>query len=234
MSAEDLIEELRAAVPLIGPSMLACDFAWLGREVRRAEEAGAKILHLDVMDGHLVPNLSFGFPIVEAVRRMTKLPLDVHLMISDPARYVERFRRAGADLLTFHIEAVPDPRPLLRQIRSLGAVAGLSLNPSAPLTSVEPYLDYCDLVLVMSVEAGFGGQEFDPVALERLRRLRALGRRELLLSVDGGIGSETIPPCAEAGADLFVTGTALFHHSDLRQAMEEFTALARSHRVVQV
>ena len=118
---------------------------------------------------------------VEAVRRVTRLPLDVHLMISEPARYVERFRRAGADLMTIHIEAVPEPRPLLRQIRKLGAVAGLRLNPPTPVAAVEAYLDDCDLVLVMSVMPGFGGQEFEPVALEKLRRLRAVGRPELLL-----------------------------------------------------
>ena len=234
MSAEEVVAELRAAVPLVGPSLLACDFAHLEREVHRVEDAGARVLHLDIMDGHLVPNLSFGFPIVEAVRRVTRLPLDVHLMISEPGRYLERFRRAGADLMTIHVEAVADPRPLLDEIRRLGAGAGLTLNPPTPLETVEPYLDACDLVLVMSVMAGFGGQEFDPVALEKLRRLRAAARPELILSVDGGVDAATIGPCSEAGADLFITGTAFFSHNDYRQAITEFTTLAKATRSVQV
>ncbi|MGD0899836.1 MAG: ribulose-phosphate 3-epimerase [Thermoguttaceae bacterium] len=228
MSAEEIISELRAAAPVVAPSLLASDFANLQQEIRRLEEAGARLLHLDIMDGHFVPNLSFGLPVVEAIRRVTLLPLDVHLMISEPARYVERFRAAGADLITIHVEAVGDPRPLLNEIRRLGAVAGLTLNPPTPLEAVEPYLDDCELLLVMSVQAGFGGQEFEPAALERLRRVRARGRPELLLSVDGGLNSETIGPAAEAGADVFVTGSALFTQDDYRRAMIEFTAQARS------
>ncbi len=151
-------------------------------------------------------------------------------MISEPGRYVQRFREAGADLLTIHVEAVEDPRPLLREIRDLGAVAGLTLNPPTPIEHVEPYLGYCDLVLVMSVMAGFGGQEFEPMAIDRLRHLRAEGGDDLLLSVDGGVNHETIGPCAEAGADVFVTGSALFAHHDYRQAMEEFRGLALAHK----
>jgi ribulose-phosphate 3-epimerase len=234
MSAEEIVAELRAAVPLVGPSMLAADFVNLQREIRALEAAGARLLHLDIMDGHFVPNLSFGLPVVEAVRRTTDLPLDVHLMISEPGRYVERFRRAGADLITIHIEAVPQPRPLLQQIRALGAVVGLSLDPPTPVAAIEPYLEQCDLVLVMSVMPGFGGQDFEPVALEKLQRLRETARPELLLSVDGGVNAETIGPCAEAGADLFITGSALFSEHNYRQTMEEFTSLARAHKSVQV
>ena len=227
MSAEDVISELRAAVPLVGPSMLACDFAHVADEVRRMEDAGARVLHLDVMDGHFVPNLSFGIPVVEAIRRVTRLPLDVHLMISEPARYVEAFRRAGADLMTIHIEAVPEPRAVLRQIRQFGAAAGISLNPPTPVAAVEEFLDECDLVLVMSVMPGFGGQRFNPVALEKLRRLRALGGERRLLAVDGGIQTENIGLCAEAGADLLVAGTALFSQKDCRQTITEWTRLAQ-------
>ncbi len=226
MSAEEIVSDLRAAAPAVAPSLLACDFANLRQEIGRLEEAGARLLHLDIMDGHFVPNLSFGLPVVEAIRRSTRLPLDVHLMISEPDRYAERFRQAGADLITFHIEVVDDPRPLLDKIRRLGAVAGLTLNPPTPLSAVEPYLDDCDLVLVMSVQAGFGGQEFEPAALDRLRRLRRLGRPELLLSVDGGVNAETIGPAAEAGSDLFVVGSAFFSHDDYHRAMTEFTARA--------
>jgi ribulose-phosphate 3-epimerase len=234
MAAEDIIAELRAAAPVIGPSLLASDFAHLEQEIRRLEQSGAHVLHLDIMDGHFVPNISFGFPVIEAVRRSTRLPLDVHLMIAEPGRYLERFRDAGADLLTIHVEAVSEPRPLLREIRRLGAVAGLTLNPATPIEAIEPYLDDCDLVLVMSVAAGFGGQEFEPQAVDRLRHVRSLAGSDLLLSVDGGINHATIGPCAEAGADVFVTGSALFAHHDYRQAMEEFRSLALVHKNIQV
>jgi ribulose-phosphate 3-epimerase len=228
-----MVAELQSFAPLIAPSLLACDFAHLERDIRRVEEAGARVLHLDIMDGHFVPNLSFGLPIVQAIRRVTKLPLDVHLMISNPDQYVERFRRAGADMLTIHIEAVPEPRPLLEKIRAMGAAAGLSLNPPTPLERIENYLDACDLVLVMSVMPGFGGQEFDPVAIDKLRRLRRLAP-ELLLSVDGGINPETTGPCAEAGATMFVVGTALFSQSDYRRRMDELVGAAKSHGNLQV
>lgn len=223
-----LLADLQAATPLIGPSLLAADFANLEREIRRVEEAGARLLHLDIMDGHFVPNLSFGIPVVKAIRRVTKLPLDVHLMISDPARYMEAFRRAGADMLTFHIEAVPEPAPLLDRIRQLGACAGLSLNPPTPVSAVEPFLGSCDLVLTMSVMPGFGGQEFDPVALDKLKVLRAKAGPAVLLSVDGGVNSETIGPCAAAGANMFVVGTAFFEHSDYRRRLGELTTLAQA------
>jgi ribulose-phosphate 3-epimerase len=210
LGRDELKAELRASVPGILPSLLACDFAHLEREVREVEAAGVPALHLDVMDGHFVPNLSIGVPIVEAVRRITDLPLDVHLMISDPARYIEAFRKAGADSMTIHIEAVPDPRPVLDRIRALGAMAGLSLNPPTPLSSIEQALPHCDLVLVMSVMPGFGGQKFDSVALRKLRSLRDHPQCDALLEVDGGVDLETVKSCAEAGAELFVAGTAIF------------------------
>ncbi len=223
-----LLADLHAAAPLVGPSLLACDFANLEREIGRLEEAGARLLHLDIMDGHFVPNLSFGIPVVKAIRRVSKLPLDVHLMISDPARYVEAFRQAGADLITVHIETLPDPAPLLGRIRQLGAYAGLSLNPPTPVSAVETYLAHCDLVLTMSVMPGFGGQKFDLVALDKLRLLREKAGPGVLLSVDGGVNSETIGRCAAAGAELFVVGTALFEHSDYRYRLGELTAQARA------
>ena len=215
---------------MIGPSLLAFDCARLADEVRRLEEAGVRILHLDIMDGHFVPNISFGIPIVEAVRRVTRLPLDVHLMISEPARYIEAFRRAGADLMTIHIEAAPEPGPLLRQIRKLGALAGISLNPPTPTAAVEDFLEDCDLVLVMSVMPGFAGQEFEPVGLEKLRRLRAIARPELLLSIDGGVDAGNIGLCAQSGADLLVMGSALNREKDYRRAITDWTGRARSQR----
>ena len=208
--------------------MLACDFANIEREVGRVEEAGAQVLHLDIMDGHFVPNLSFGLPVVEAIRRASRLPLDVHLMISEPGRYLKRFREAGADLLTVHIEVAPDPTDLLREIRSLGTGVGLSLNPPTPVDAVEPYLDLCDLVLVMSVMPGFGGQAFDPMALDKLRRLRDVGGSKLLLAVDGGVNPETIGQCTRAGADILVAGTAFFASEDYNERLAELTNLARA------
>src|SRR5687767_13571139 len=154
---------LRQAGPAVLPSLLLCDFSRLADEVARLEDAGVEALHLDVMDGHFVPNLTYGPPIVAAVRSCTNLPLDVHLMISNPGDYVEEFRDAGADCLTIHIEAVPDPLPVLDRIRTLGVSPGLALNPPTPLSAVEPYLAACELLLVMSVMPGFGGQQFDPV-----------------------------------------------------------------------
>ncbi len=218
---------------MVNPSLLACDFTRLGEEIRRLEAGGARILHLDVMDGHFVPNISFGIPIVEAVRRATTLPLDVHLMISEPAKYIRQFRQAGADLLTIQIEAVPQPAALLEEIRAVGALAGLTLNPPTPLETVEPFLQYCDLVLVMSVMPGFGGQEFQPVALDKLRRLRKLTDSQMLLSVDGGVNRKTLGLCAQAGANVFVTGTALFSERDYGRFIAEMTELARQSRTVQ-
>jgi ribulose-phosphate 3-epimerase len=223
-----ILNDLQNATPLVNPSLLSCDFAHLEDEIRRLEDAGAKLLHLDIMDGHFVPNLSIGVPVVEAVRRSTDLPLDVHLMLSEPQRYVKSFRDAGADLLTIHIEVAPDPRPLIDEIHRLGAAAGISLNPDTPVSALEGFLDYCDLVLVMTVMPGFGGQEFNEQALNHIRRIREMADPKMLISVDGGIQHDTIGQCARAGANVFVTGSALFSHDDYGKFIEEMTALAIS------
>ena len=209
------IASLLRSVPLINSSLLAADFAHLGRDIHALEKAGAEILHLDIMDGHFVPNLSFGIPVVEAVRRTTHLPLDVHLMLQNPEPYLPIFRKAGADFLSIHIEVADDPRPMFDTIRTLGAVPGLVSNPLTPVEKVLPFVNDCDLILTMSVMPGFGGQVFNPVALDKIRRIREVADENKLLSVDGGIGEETIADVAAAGANVFVVGTALLSHTDI-------------------
>jgi len=206
---------------------LAADFAHLERDIRALEEAGAEILHLDIMDGHFVPNLSFGVPVVEAIRRTTQLLLDVHLMLQNPAPYLPVFRKAGADFLSVHIEVVPDPRPLFDAIRKLGAVPGLVSNPPTPIEAVLPFVHDCDLILTMSVMPGFGGQSFDPVALDKIRRIRKIAGKNKLISVDGGVGEATIVDVSAAGANLFVAGTALLGHSDITTQFKHLRQLAK-------
>ena len=197
----------------IAPSILAADFARLGEQVAEAEAAGADYIHIDVMDGHFVPNITVGPLVVEAVRRATKLPLDVHLMIEAPERYSARFAEAGADIITVHVEACPHLHRLVQQIKGLGVKAGVSLNPATPLSSLEEILGDVDLVLVMTVNPGFGGQEFIAGTLSKIRRLRKmLDERGLQceLEVDGGINAETAPQAVAAGANVLVAGEAIF------------------------
>lgn len=227
MKSFDWVRSLKEQRPLIAPSLLAADFARLADEVRKVEEAGAKVLHVDVMDGHFVPNISIGVPVVASLRKVTKLPLDVHLMISDPARYARPFIDAGADTILFHIEAVPEPSELLRSIRSRGVAPGLVLNPSTPAEAVLPYLDLCDLVLTMSVQPGFGGQAFKSEVLDKVRVLRAAARADTIMSIDGGIGLKTIGASAAAGIDLFVAGTAVFGADNYIERMNRLRDLAR-------
>jgi ribulose-phosphate 3-epimerase len=216
---KNTIETLRSVRPTVLPSLLLCDFANLEKEVRLLEEAGVECLHLDVMDGSFVPNMSYGMPIVSAIRRVTDLLLDVHLMIRDPKTYAPQFVDAGADAITFHIEALSEPSELLNLLRSQGVAAGLAINPSTQLSRLLPFVGLCDLALVMSVEAGFGGQTFNPVALNRLSELRKTFGADLLLEVDGGVNEKTVGQCTASGADLLVVGSAIFRHADYCQAM---------------
>jgi ribulose-phosphate 3-epimerase len=214
------LEAIRNASPAILPSLLLCDFGDLKGEVARLMDAGTEILHLDVMDGHFVPNLTYGMPIVEGLRRHTDMPLDVHLMISDPLEYAKPMADAGADLLTFHIEAVHPGEVLevAQRIGELGVGVGVALNPETPLSTLASCLPVVDMVLVMSVEAGFGGQKFNPVALDKLRAIRE-EYPDLLLQIDGGIDASTAGAAREAGCDLFVVGSAIFRQEDYGQAI---------------
>ena len=195
----------------IAPSILSADFTALGEAIARVEAAGADQLHVDVMDGHFVPNLTIGPPVIESIRKRTRLPLDVHLMIEEPERWVETYVKAGADYLTIHVEACPHLERALSLIREAGAKSGVALNPATAPEVLEYVLDDLDLVLVMSVNPGFGGQSFIPTAYEKIRRLRALlGSRDVLVSVDGGVKVDNARAIAAAGADILVAGSAIF------------------------
>lgn len=216
--SQDKLDLIRNAGPSVLPSLLLCDFGDLKSELERLETAGTRVLHLDVMDGHFVPNLTYGMPIVEGIRKHSDLPLDVHLMISDPLKYAQPMVDAGADLLTFHVEAVDDAAAVAKEIRGLGVGVGVALNPQTELGEIEGCLDEVDMVLAMSVNAGFGGQSFNPVALEKLATLKE-SRPELLLEIDGGINLETIGQARAAGCDLFVVGSAIFKQDDYAAAI---------------
>lgn len=215
---------------MIAPSMLKCDFGNLHQEVERLDRAGFPLLHLDVMDGHFVPNLSYGPMVIRSLRRLTDTPFDAHLMISDPARYLQEYLDAGCEAITFHIEAVNDPTELLAEIRRNDVVAGLAINPETPLEAVEPWLDQCDLLLVMSVKPGFGGQAFMSEVLPKVRRARELGGERLIISMDGGVAAGTIEQCAGAGTDLFVAGSSIFDEPDYASAGNRLAEIAAAAR----
>ena len=202
---------------VISSSILSADFTRLGEQIAEAEAAGVDWLHVDVMDGHFVPNITMGPFVVEWCRKATKLPLDVHLMIEKPERYIEAFAKAGASGLTVHVETCPDMRDTLKQIKSLGCWAGIVLNPETPVEKLDPFLAEADLVLVMSVHPGYSGQKFMPKSINRVadvrRKLDALGS-SAWLEVDGGISTETLPKMKEAGATAFVAATAIFRNPE--------------------
>lgn len=215
----------------IAPSLLACDFARLADEIHSVEQAGCDWLHLDVMDGHFVPNLTFGPPVVAAMKKVASKPLDVHLMITDPWTYRDAYLAAGADLFTFHVEveANGDVHALIDAVKARGIRVGLSLQPDTPAERLRPYLARLDLVLIMSVFAGFGGQRFMPEVLPKAQALRAMGFAGEI-SMDGGIGVATIAEAAAAGVNAFVAGTAVFGAADRRARIAELRALAAAAR----
>jgi ribulose-phosphate 3-epimerase len=218
---------------MIAPSILSADFARLGEEITSVVAAGAEVIHIDVMDGHFVPNITIGPLVVAAVRKITTAPLDVHLMISEPDRYLEAFAEAGADWITVHVETCPHLHRTIDAIKKLGKKAGAVLNPATPLATLECILDDLDLVMLMSVNPGFGGQRFIPGAIDKTRRVKAMIEERGLqtgIEIDGGVSPATIGPIAEAGANIFVAGSAVFNQADYAREIAELKRLAREKR----
>lgn len=210
---------------ILAPSLLAADFTKLGEQIKETERCGAQFLHIDVMDGIFVPSISFGMPLIESIRPITKQFFDVHLMIVEPERYIQEFVDCGADGITFHLEATKNPQKVIDRIHNAGAKAGISIKPGTPLEEVYPYLSQVEMVLIMSVEPGFGGQSFLPEACGRIRKTREyLDRHQLAarLEVDGGIGKKNVREVMAAGANVFVAGSAVFRKRSIEENIRRF------------
>ncbi len=209
----------------LSPSLLAADFNRLGDEIQKIYDNGADMIHLDVMDGVFVPNISFGVPVLESLRKNTSIVFDTHLMITDPIRYVEAFAKVGSDIITFHYESCFDPMAVIRKIKECGKKAGMSIKPATKPEVLDPFMEHLDLILIMSVEPGFGGQKFMPMALEKIaycrEKINACGR-EILLEVDGGITPENCEEVVRCGANVLVAGSSVFRAENMVEAIRRF------------
>ena len=205
---------------IIAPSILSSDFANLETEIKRLEGNGADWVHVDVMDGHFVPNLTIGAPVVKAIKPVTKLPMDVHLMIENPAKYVKDFALAGADIITFHYEATKETTfEVINIIKSYGVKVGISIKPKTPVSAIKPYLDMVDLVLIMTVEPGFGGQQFMEDCADKIIEVKAYTNKDIIVEVDGGVNAQTAQHCKKCGADALVAGSYVFSSNDMKEAI---------------
>ena len=211
---------------ILSPSILAADFSILGEQIRAVDEAGAQYIHIDVMDGVFVPSISFGMPVIETIRKVTKRIFDVHLMIVEPERFVKEFATCGADSITFHLEATEDADEVIDQIHALGCRAGMAIKPKTPIEAVRKYLEKLDMLLVMTVEPGFGGQKYIPESTERIRQVRHMAQElqtKLDIEVDGGITADNVHVVLEAGANVIVAGSAVFR-GNIKENVEKFMA----------
>ncbi len=205
---------------IIAPSILSSDFANLESEIKRLEDNGADWVHVDVMDGHFVPNLTIGAPVVKAIKPVTKLPMDVHLMIENPAKYVKDFALAGADIITFHYEATKESTfEVINIIKSYGVKVGISIKPKTPVSAIKPYLDMVDLVLIMTVEPGFGGQKFMEDCADKIFEVKAYANKGVIVEVDGGVNAQTSQHCKKCGADALVAGNYVFSSDNMKEAI---------------
>ena len=205
---------------IVAPSILSADFSCLADEIKKVENFGADWIHVDVMDGHFVPNLTIGAPVVKSIRKVTNLPLDVHLMIENPENYLEDFALAGSDIITFHYEAAKEPLKLISKIKEKGIKAGISIKPKTQVKEILPYINDVDLVLIMTVEPGFGGQQFMMECAEKIKELRCIADKKLIIEVDGGINDKTAKICKDNGANALVAGNYIYKSNDIKKAIE--------------
>lgn len=220
---------------ILAPSLLAADFNRLGEQIKETEQCGAQYLHIDVMDGIFVPSISFGMPLIQSIRPTSRQFFDVHLMIVEPERYIKEFAACGADGITFHLEATKDPQRVIEQIHSYGIQAGISIKPGTPLEEVFPYVSQVEMMLMMSVEPGFGGQAYIPESTERIARMKQYiteNRLETKLEVDGGIDAGNVSEVIQAGADIFVAGSAVFRNAAITENIDKFMKIFKGREAV--